>query len=99
MGNVVLTGGGSLFAGFADRLETELSRNFPHVSIARARVMKRTELIYKGENTRARKPHRKTIRRMVGRQHPGEFGHVSSVVDKQRRVAGLFVPHQTVLPF
>ena len=33
MGNVVLTGGGSLFAGFADRLETELSRNFPHVSI------------------------------------------------------------------
>ena len=32
MGNVVLTGGGSLFPGFADRLETELSRNFPHVS-------------------------------------------------------------------
>lgn len=33
MGNVVLTGGGSLFPGFADRLETELSRNFPHVSL------------------------------------------------------------------
>ncbi|OJA15304.1 hypothetical protein AZE42_00956 [Rhizopogon vesiculosus] len=33
MGNVVLTGGGSLFPGFADRLETELSRNFPHVKI------------------------------------------------------------------
>ncbi|KAG6378476.1 actin-domain-containing protein [Boletus reticuloceps] len=33
MGNVVLTGGGSLFAGFADRLETELSRNIPHVKI------------------------------------------------------------------
>ncbi|KAF8559033.1 brg1-associated factor b [Imleria badia] len=33
MGNVVLTGGGSLFTGFADRLETELSRNFPHVKI------------------------------------------------------------------
>lgn len=33
MGNVVLTGGGSLFTGFADRLETELSRNFPHVSM------------------------------------------------------------------
>jgi len=33
MGNVVLTGGGSLFSGFADRLETELSRNFPHVKI------------------------------------------------------------------
>ena len=35
MGNVVLTGGGSLFSGFADRLETELSRNFPHVRITR----------------------------------------------------------------
>ncbi|KAG1892690.1 actin family [Suillus subluteus] len=33
MGNVVLTGGGSLFPGFADRLEAELSRNFPHVKI------------------------------------------------------------------
>ncbi|KAF9246972.1 actin family [Melanogaster broomeanus] len=33
MGNVVLTGGGSLFSGFANRLETELSRNFPHVKI------------------------------------------------------------------
>ncbi|KIO00756.1 hypothetical protein M404DRAFT_16358 [Pisolithus tinctorius Marx 270] len=32
MGNVVLTGGGSLFTGFADRLENELSRNFAHVS-------------------------------------------------------------------
>lgn len=32
MGNVVLTGGGSLFPGFADRLEAELLRNFPHVS-------------------------------------------------------------------
>jgi actin-related protein len=35
MGNVVLTGGGSLFSGFADRLGTELSRNFPHVSMVR----------------------------------------------------------------
>jgi len=33
MGNVVLTGGGSLFSGFAERLNTELSRNFPHVKI------------------------------------------------------------------
>ncbi|KZT72624.1 Actin/actin-like protein [Daedalea quercina L-15889] len=33
MGNVVLTGGGSLFAGFVDRLQTELSRNFPHAKI------------------------------------------------------------------
>lgn len=33
MGNVVLTGGGSLFAGFADRLDNELSRNFSHVKI------------------------------------------------------------------
>jgi len=33
MGNVVLTGGGSLFAGFADRLSTELIRSFPHTKI------------------------------------------------------------------
>ncbi|KAI0721846.1 actin-like protein Arp4p [Cerioporus squamosus] len=33
LGNVVLTGGGSLFAGFADRLATEMSRQFPHVKI------------------------------------------------------------------
>ncbi|KAL4076536.1 actin family, partial [Scleroderma yunnanense] len=33
MGNVVLTGGGSLFSGFADRLDNELSRNFSHVKI------------------------------------------------------------------
>jgi actin-like protein 6B len=32
MGNIVLTGGGSLFAGFGDRLSNELSRNFAHVS-------------------------------------------------------------------
>ncbi|KAJ3478165.1 hypothetical protein NLI96_g9944 [Meripilus lineatus] len=31
MGNVVLTGGGSLFSGFAERLNNELSRNFAHV--------------------------------------------------------------------
>jgi len=31
MGNVVLSGGGSLFAGFNERLSNELSRNFPHV--------------------------------------------------------------------
>ncbi|KAF8351130.1 actin-related protein Arp4p [Amanita rubescens] len=33
MGNVVLTGGGSLFAGFADRLNSELARSFQHVKI------------------------------------------------------------------
>ncbi|KAF9008686.1 actin-like protein Arp4p [Cyathus striatus] len=33
MGNVVLTGGGSLFAGFADRLAAELTRSFPHTKI------------------------------------------------------------------
>ncbi|KAI0751391.1 actin-like protein Arp4p [Daedaleopsis nitida] len=33
IGNVVLTGGGSLFSGFADRLALEMSRNFPHVKI------------------------------------------------------------------
>jgi hypothetical protein len=31
VGNVVLTGGGSLFAGFGDRLSAELARSFPHV--------------------------------------------------------------------
>lgn len=35
MGNVVLTGGGSLFSGFTDRLSTELSRTFPHVRCVR----------------------------------------------------------------
>ncbi|CCM02833.1 uncharacterized protein FIBRA_04945 [Fibroporia radiculosa] len=33
MGNVVLTGGGSLFSGLGERLQNELSRNFPHVKI------------------------------------------------------------------
>lgn len=33
MGNVVLTGGGSLFSGFAERLNTELSRSFPHTKV------------------------------------------------------------------
>ncbi|KAI0829481.1 actin-like protein Arp4p [Trametes gibbosa] len=33
MGNVVLTGGGSFFAGFADRLAAELTRQFPVVKI------------------------------------------------------------------
>lgn len=34
MGNVVLTGGGSLFAGLSERLSNELARNFAHVRIA-----------------------------------------------------------------
>jgi Actin len=33
MGNVVLAGGGSLFAGLGERLNIELVRNFPHVKI------------------------------------------------------------------
>ncbi|KAH9007086.1 actin-like protein Arp4p [Lactarius hatsudake] len=33
MGNVVLAGGGSLLAGFGERLSNELVRNFPHVKI------------------------------------------------------------------
>ncbi|EIM88243.1 brg1-associated factor b [Stereum hirsutum FP-91666 SS1] len=32
-GNVVLSGGGSSFSGFADRLNVELSRHYPHVKI------------------------------------------------------------------
>ncbi|KAF7301444.1 hypothetical protein MIND_00709700 [Mycena indigotica] len=32
-GNVVLTGGGSLFSGFGERLYTELHRSFPHLKI------------------------------------------------------------------
>lgn len=31
MGNVVLTGGSSLFAGLSERLANELARNFAHV--------------------------------------------------------------------
>ncbi|KAF9534416.1 actin-related protein Arp4p [Crepidotus variabilis] len=31
--NVVLTGGGSMFAGFAERLQNELVRSFPHTRI------------------------------------------------------------------
>ncbi|KAH9943091.1 brg1-associated factor b [Epithele typhae] len=33
LGNVVLTGGGSQFAGFADRLANEMARQFPHVKL------------------------------------------------------------------
>jgi len=33
MGNVVLTGGGSQFSGFAERLSSELTRSFPHTKI------------------------------------------------------------------
>ncbi|KAF7331924.1 hypothetical protein MKEN_00072700 [Mycena kentingensis (nom. inval.)] len=33
VGNVVLTGGGSLFAGFSDRLHSDLARQYPHVKI------------------------------------------------------------------
>ncbi|KAI0356605.1 actin-like protein Arp4p [Trametes cingulata] len=33
MGNVVLTGGGSFFSGFADRLNSELTRQFPVVKV------------------------------------------------------------------
>jgi len=33
LSNVVLSGGGSLFAGFADRLHNELNRIFPHAKI------------------------------------------------------------------
>ncbi|EAU84581.1 brg1-associated factor b [Coprinopsis cinerea okayama7 len=33
MGNIVLTGGGSLFTGLADRLNAEMSRTFPHTKI------------------------------------------------------------------
>jgi actin-like protein 6A len=34
LGNVVLTGGGSLLSGFGDRLAAELTRTFPHVCIS-----------------------------------------------------------------
>ncbi|KAF8232445.1 Actin/actin-like protein [Tricholoma matsutake] len=33
LGNVVLTGGGSLLSGFGDRLAAELTRTFPHTKI------------------------------------------------------------------
>jgi actin-like protein 6B len=34
MGNIVLTGGGTLLAGFGERLASEMSRNFTHVRIS-----------------------------------------------------------------
>jgi actin-like protein 6B len=34
LGNVVLTGGGSLLSGFGDRLAAELTRTFPHVCLS-----------------------------------------------------------------
>lgn len=37
MGNVVLTGGGSLLNGFSERLASELSRSFSHVCFSVAR--------------------------------------------------------------
>ncbi|KAJ7904317.1 actin-related protein Arp4p [Mycena olivaceomarginata] len=39
VGNVVLTGGGSLFAGFGDRLSSELARSFPHVKSTRPEIL------------------------------------------------------------
>lgn len=33
LGNIVLTGGGSMLSGFADRLSSELQRNVSHVRI------------------------------------------------------------------
>jgi hypothetical protein len=92
MGNVVLTGGGSLFPGFANRLETELSRNFPHVSIIFESHCIHLDM-FAGQDPRSWKPHRTKVWWMAGRKHSGESRHFPSTVDQQGRVAG---KHQIV---
>uniref|UniRef100_A0A0W0F8H9 Uncharacterized protein n=1 Tax=Moniliophthora roreri TaxID=221103 RepID=A0A0W0F8H9_MONRR len=57
MGNVVLTGGGSLFTGFADRLNNELSRSFPHVSFYFAIQAFAFSVIFPGQDTCSGKPY------------------------------------------
>lgn len=80
MGNVVLTGGGSLFNGFADRLETELSaRQYGVLHEMRSELI----LTSKVEDTCARKPHRKTIWWMAKGHHPGESRHFPPAVDNK----------------
>lgn len=81
MGNVVLTGGGSLFPGFANRLETELSRNFPHVSIIfESRYIDLD--MSAGQDPRSWKPHRTKVWWMARRKHSGESRYFPSTVDQ-----------------
>jgi actin-related protein len=67
MGNVVLTGGGSLFAGFADRLNSELARSFQHVRIFCYLVMFVNSSLVTGQNSCTGEYRRAAIWRMAGR--------------------------------
>ena len=66
MGNVVLTGGGSLFAGFADRLNSELARSFQHVRIFCCLFMLVSSSLVAGQNSCTREYRRAAIWRMAG---------------------------------
>jgi len=54
MGNVVLTGGGSQFSGFADRLNNELTRSFPHVRVTNLCLFYLASDVILGQNQRPR---------------------------------------------
>jgi actin-related protein len=83
MGNVVLTGGGSLFAGFGERLSNELSRNFPHVGLPVYQICSiLTNGSNLGENTCTREHDRTPVRRVVGREYPCQLGHFPPTLDK-----------------
>lgn len=71
MGNVVLTGGGTLFAGFGERLSNEMARNFPHVSylVSLLAGVINPGFTQSDQNTRSWKPYRTAVRRVVGWQH------------------------------
>jgi len=86
MGNVVLSGGGSLFAGLNERLSNELSRNFPHVRPAVFLFLlpccEMADLMsYAGKDPCARQSDGATLWRLAGRQHPCQPGHFPPAVD------------------
>ena len=98
MANVVLCGGGSLFAGFAERLNNELSRHYhQHVRVASASIPSFPLLDLSmltlldatgGENTRAGQPDGAPVWWVARREHPRELGNVPPALDQQGRVAG-----------
>lgn len=57
IGNVVLTGGGSLFSGFADRLSLEMSRHFQHVSASSPALCNITLTLIVGQDPCSRQSH------------------------------------------
>ena len=58
LGNVVLTGGGSMLSGFADRLSAELQRNVSHVSAnaVTTNIVKNTRLLSRSRSMRQATP-------------------------------------------